>query len=87
MEILSGMILLVQVVILIQIMLVEKQVLQRIGALEAKINDSEEGTIAGDALKLSDVEMESMAQEQPENSREKEEQEALLNEVLSEVFS
>ena len=85
MEILSGMIVLLQVVISIQIMLVGKRVLQRIDALETKMTytgkkdeetmqEEEPLSIQGECVK-----------EAVHMSGDK--AEALLNEVLSEVFS
>lgn len=98
MEILSGMILLLQVVISIQIMLMGKQMLQRLGALEGKIDsekkyvdnltemNKEEGT-----SKASQAERKLLCEaenyEVPEKIPENIFREELLNEVLSEVFS
>ena len=98
MEILSGMILLLQVVISIQIMLVGKQVLQRIGVLEGNFTEmvvlpdkastvpiKENGTKK--VQQTFENGMSDRVQALPENPSGKESQEALINEVLSEVFS
>lgn len=101
MEILMGIILLLQVLALIQLMLAHRQVLQRIREVTEKL----------DAMKTADVFQkdgktnsekkfkktgESIPQEEyrdlqqenrEEDIKQKEAQEALINEVLSEVFS
>ena len=96
MGILLGMTLLLLVVISIQIMLVEKRVLQRIGALEVELSKMEElpkrtrieigGQKKEEQMQKSDVTAD-MARETEAKVREKESPEDLLNEVLSEVFS
>ena len=88
MEILSGMILLLQVVILIQIMLVGKQTLQRIADLEAKIPNMcsvEEVQEKKMPPEEGAFEQNELIKKEPNLSANK--AEALLNEVLSEVFS
>lgn len=98
MEILLGMILLLQVVTSIQIMLVRKQVLQQIGTLEKKVIETTEsaksvsvvgteGTIIKETQHLPEYDMRAQTQELSEKTRAQASQETLLNEVLSEVFS
>lgn len=98
MEILSGMILLLQVVILIQIMLVGKKVLQRIGVLDHNVNSLTERmenlqifgrkeVVTEEKQGVPDGEEKKRIAVPVEKTQEKESQEALLNEVLSEIFS
>jgi len=85
MEVLLGMMLLLQTVISIQIMLVGKQVLQRIAGLEMKLPDASK---AEEEMNRQDgqlFEQEKPVQKQSEWQGDK--AEALINEVLSEVFS
>lgn len=94
MEILLCVILLLQVVILIQIMHRKNLVLQRLETLEKKIDGKIEwkeriqttetvGCATGDLQPGQQVPQENQTIEK----KEKASQEALLNEVLSEVFS
>ena len=85
MEVLLGMMLLLQIVISIQIMLVGKQVLQRIAVLESKLPDTpktEKEKIQQDGPLFEQEEIVPKQQEWPV-----EKPEVLLNEVLAEVFS
>lgn len=85
MEVLLGMMLLLQIVISIQLMLIGKQVLQRITALEMKMPDipkKEEEMLQWEEMPLEQVKM---VEKQPEWPVDK--PEVLINEVLSEVFS
>ena len=85
MEAIIGMMLFLQILIVIQIMLMGKQVLQRITEIEKKLSD------------LQKIEKEKLSEEEPlfiqEKSMEikrnfsKDKAEELINEVLSEVFS
>ena len=94
MEILLGMILLLQVVILIQIMHRGNLWLQRLERLEKIIDEKIEwkermqttetvGCVMGDLQPEQQV----LQENQTIEKKEKVSQEALLNEVLSEVFS
>lgn len=98
MEVLSGLILLLQVVISIQIMLMRKRMLQRMAGVEKKIDDavkranntSEQNQKESIAEDLT-LEQKAFCQvkncKEPEKSLQNVSREALLNEVLSEVFS
>jgi len=85
MEVLLGMMLLLQIVISIQIMLVGKQVLQRIAGLEMKLSDVPETEEEPKRQPVPLFEQEKPVQNQSEWQGDK--AEALINEVLSEVFS
>lgn len=95
MELLLGMILLLQVLILIQSMQAGKQVLQRIETLETNLTkmekQSDDGCVEEKGVKKEspspDDEKRDMEPDSTRKQKEKESQEALLNEVLSEVFS
>ena len=85
MEVLLGMMLLLQTVISIQIMLVGKQMLQRIAGLEMKLPDASKTEEEMHRQDGQFFEQEKPVQTQSEWQGDK--AEALINEVLSEVFS
>lgn len=85
MELLIGMMLLLQIVISIQIMLVGKQMLQRISGLEAEMIGA-----CGVKEETDWTDEKCVLHEEPvkkEQNLSGDKAEALINEVLSEVFS
>lgn len=90
MEILLGMIMLLQVLALIQLMLVYKQMLQRMNRQSEKtdaiLQMMQERLRNGDNADES-TKREASAEEILINTTQKAAQETLINEVLSEVFS
>ncbi|MBQ8280390.1 MAG: hypothetical protein IJZ23_11150 [Roseburia sp.] len=90
MEILLGMIILLQVLALIQLMLVYKQMLQRMNSQSEKtdaiLQMMQKRMRNGDNADES-KEPEASAEEILINTTQKAAQETLINEVLSEVFS
>jgi len=84
-ELLLGVILLLQIVISLQIMLVGKQVLQGIGGLEMKLSGVRELDEEKPQTEKTLILQEKPAENGQNLSVDK--AEALINEVLSEVFS
>ena len=94
MEILLGMILLLQVLVSIQLMLFHRQMLQQIKKVEHKLESidtqKKSNSIEGGKMEEEGENGESLLQsgmENGERQRRKEDPEVLINEVLSEVFS
>lgn len=84
-ELLLGVILLLQIVISLQIMLMRKQVLQGIGGLEMKLS----GVQKPEEEKSQTEKTLALREKPAENGQNLsgDKAEALINEVLSEVFS
>ena len=98
MEVLLGMILLLQVLASIQIMLVHRQMLQQINKQSEKmeviftrmqehVECEEESTIESQHIMTAAGTLEAVPGEITKAAKKKDVQEALINEVLSEVFS
>lgn len=87
MEFLIGIILLLQVVVSIQIMLIGKQMLQRMEALEKNFSRNTEVLEEKGVLEVVNDEAKSCESGSSGAEKDRKNQEELLNEVLSEVFS
>lgn len=87
MEFLIGVILLLQVVVLIQIMLIGKQMLQRMEVLGKIFSRNTELLEEKGVLEVTDNEVKSWESDSSGAKEDRKNQEELLNEVLSEVFS
>lgn len=87
MEFLIGVILLLQVVVLIQIMLIGKQMLQRMEVLGKIFSRNTELLEEKGVLEVTDNEVKSWESDSSGAKKDRKNQEELLNEVLSEVFS
>lgn len=87
MEFLIGVILLLQVVVLIQIMLIGKQMLQRMEVLGKNFSRNTELLEEKGVLEVADNEVKSCESDSSGAKKDRKNQEELLNEVLSEVFS
>lgn len=87
MEFLTGMMLLLQVVVSIQIMRMGKRMLQRMEILEKKLSCNTELPEVKDILEVKDDEKKDCEPDSIRDDERRKNQEELLNEVLAEVFS